>query len=107
MSNKLALAGVLIERSRVLKEEAESCHVAAELLLNQLKEEPHRVEAGEDINEEGWHHDVAYAWRLLLQNGANSAVVYFATEPAYATVKAFARAAGMPVNSVQVEQRDG
>ncbi len=107
MSNKLALAGVLVERSRALKEEAESCSTAAQLLLDQLKEEPHRVEAGEDINEEGWHNDVAYAYRLLLQNGAQSAVIYFASEPHYSTVKAFARAAGLPVNAVQVEPRDG
>ncbi len=75
--------------------------------IKDLSEQPQRVEAGEDINEEGWHNDVAYAYRLLLQNGAQSAVIYFASEPHYSTVKAFARAAGLPVNAVQVEQRDG
>lgn len=80
-------------------------------LLEQYQEQQadhaQRVEAGEDINEEGWHNDVAYAWRLMLQNSAHSAVIYFTSEPTYAAVKAFARAAGMPVNTVQVEQRDG
>jgi len=64
-----------------------------------------RVEAGDDIDPEGWSTDVQYAWRLVLNGGVVPAVVYFTTEPDYSTVKAFARAAGMPVNLAKVEQR--
>lgn len=64
-----------------------------------------RVEAGDDIDPEGWSTDVNYAWRLVLAGGAVPAVVYFTAEPDYSTVKAFARAAGMPVNLAKVEQR--
>lgn len=64
-----------------------------------------RVEAGDDIDPEGWSTDVQYAWRLVLNGGVTPAVVYFTAEPDYSTVKAFARAAGVPVNLAKVEQR--
>lgn len=63
-----------------------------------------RVDAGDHIDGEGWSTDITHAWRLALP-GSTPAVVYFNQQPEYATVKAFARAAGVPVNQVQAEQR--
>lgn len=66
------------------------------------------VEPTDDIGDDGWSNDTAHAWRVVLDAGdfGTNAVVFFASEPSYATIKAFARAACVPVNQVQAEQRD-
>lgn len=64
-----------------------------------------RVELGDDIDPEGWNTDVAYVWRLVLSGSPQACVVYFQQEPDYQTIKAFARAAGVPVVSAVAERR--
>lgn len=83
------------------------------LALNLLEAEAERqqkpveVDAGDHIDADGWSNDVSAAWRLVLNaNRPGSCVIYFAEEPDYATVKAFARAAGLPANQVKAEKRD-
>lgn len=64
-----------------------------------------RVEVGDDLDAEGWTADIAYAWRLVLQGVSAPCVVYFQQEPDYSTVKAFARAAGVPAVNAKAERR--
>lgn len=58
-----------------------------------------------DIDDQGWVSDGWAAWRLVLRDGENPAVVYFSREPTYAERKAFAAAAKVPVASAVAEAR--
>ena len=69
------------------------------------QESAKRVEVGDDLDAEGWTSDIAYAWRLGLQGVDAPCVVYFQSEPDYSTVKAFARAAGVPAVNAKAERR--
>lgn len=64
-----------------------------------------RVEIGDDLDAEGWTSDIAYAWRLVLNGVDAPCVVYFRQEPDYQTIKAFARAAGVPAVNAKAERR--
>ena len=58
-----------------------------------------------DIDDQGWIDESWAAWRLVLRNGDNPAVVFFSREPTYAERKAFAAAAKVPVADAVVEER--
>lgn len=89
------LAKLLSNRGISLLQEEEEQQIAAQ-----------RVEAGDHIDGNGWDNDITAMWRIILKaNLPGSCVIYFAEEPDYATMKAFARAAGAPVNQVKAEKR--
>ena len=91
-----------------LKDMREMMDVVSENLAEyqeRKQNEARRIETGDDIDAEGWTSDIAYAWRLSLPGTTAPCVVYFTSEPDYATVKAFARAAGVPAVNVKAEHR--
>ena len=91
-----------------LKDMREMMDVVSENLAEyqeRKQNEARRIETGDDIDAEGCTSDIAYAWRLSLPGTTATCVVYFTSEPDYATVKAFARAAGVPAVNVKAEHR--